>query len=262
MNFCDKSSYLASVGVSEAVGPVSGEAENHPPPNNKERVLIIEDEDATAKQIIKAAMLAGFDADHVVSIADARANLQCREYHLVTLDRDLGEGRDGLSLLDWLRAWEHPVGVVVVSHLGSLKQRIEGLAVGADDYVTKPFHEDELSARLLAVARRIGLHDKLPGVRIIGDFELREASRAANWKGRPLKLSPRLFSLFWLLTGERGRPVAREEIWSQIWPELTGLPPQRSSIEAAISRLRAELLEVTGKSFVSAVRGRGYQFDV
>lgn len=229
-------------------------------PTEGGRVLVLEDEHAAALEAVAVVESAGFPCEHVQTVPETIMRLRSGAFRIVILDRLLGEGSDGLSLLAWMRAWELPMGVLVLSHLGSTTQRIEGLTAGADDYLVKPFEPAELAARLHAVARRIGLREKLPGVHVLGDLTLREAARTANWQGSSIALSDRLFTLLWLLAERPGTVVTREAIWSTVWPDLSGLSPQKTSVEAAISRLRALLSEATGREWIETVRGRGYRF--
>ena len=122
------------------------------------KVLLAEDDDMLGRGLERGLRMAGFTVDWVRDGLQAQSALRAQEYELLLLDIGL-PGQDGLQLLQWLRADGMPVAVLVVSARDAVCDRVAGLNLGADDYVTKPFDLDELIARMHALARRRnGLH--------------------------------------------------------------------------------------------------------
>jgi DNA-binding response OmpR family regulator len=222
----------------------------------KKRILIVEDDAALAQVVCDILVFEGFDVELVTdgSVAIDRA----REFmpDLVLLDLTL-PGRDGFDLCEVIRRGGR-AGVIILTARGRKADKVHGLGLGADDYVTKPFDVDELLARIRAVIRRTrsGVDHLTLGAVFI-DFVALRASDGI----RALHLTRREFDLLHYLAERSDRVVYRDELLREVWgyPEL----PNTRSVDHAIARLRKKVeADPHNPRFVHTVHGDGYQLRV
>lgn len=216
-------------------------------------VLVVEDETKVA-----AFLRAGLEEEGfaVESCADGHLGAELAasgRFAAVVLDIML-PGRDGLSILRRLRAEHHDVPVILLTARGDARERIEGLNLGADDYLPKPFAMGELVARLRAVLRRRtgqGLN-----VLTYADVTVNLATREVRRADQVITLTPREFSLLEALLRSPGRVVTRVEIIEQVWRHQ--FDSETNVVEVAIQRLRRKLDDPFPRKLIQTVRGVGY----
>lgn len=209
---------------------------------NNLSVLVVEDDAMLAQQVFDSIGSLGWRHRHAVTVQAAREILSRERIDLVYLDRMLADGEDGLDLLAWFHQIEGEVpGTLVASRLSSAGDRVQGLDRGADDYIDKPFDQDELKARLRALARRISPSRQPLSVIVWGRLELRTESQIALWGGRNIELMPLWFKLIAVLAAHRGEWVSRPALWRLVWPEQARVQPRDYVINVAVSNLRKAL---------------------
>ena len=220
------------------------------------RLLLIEDHADLAVWVAKTLRHSGFVVD-VIARGDHAATALCTQtYDLVILDLSL-PGLDGLEVLRRLRHRESgadggpPTPVLVLTARGSTGERVQGLNLGADDYLTKPFELAELEARIKALLRRAG--NQVPLVRL-GRLEFDTTTRMASVGGQPLALTPRELAVLEALLARVGRPVAREALFEKVFD--FDADARVEAIEIYVSRLRKKL-EGAGVA-INTLRGLGY----
>ena len=218
------------------------------------KILLVEDEIKIREWVTKALRENGFVVDPVGDGNDAYQLLQTRSYDGAILDIML-PGRDGLSLLKSLRREGNNLPVLVLSARGEWGERVEGLNLGADDYLPKPFHIDELIARLRAVCRR-SQGDHLNVVEA-GPVRINVATREVLVLGEKLELTAREFSLLEMLVRSPGRVFTRTQILDRVWDY--DFDPQTNLVDVYVKRLRQHLGEPS-RDFIETVRGVGYRF--
>ena len=157
-------------------------------------------------------------------------------YDVIVLDRDL-PGVHGDDVCRQLAAGGGGSGVLMLTASATIEDRVEGLGLGADDYLPKPFDIAELIARIRALARRT--RPALPPVLTRGDLRLDPARREATRAGRPLPLSPKEFAVLEVLLAAQGAVVSAEELLERVWDEIAD--PFTNTVKMTISRLRAKL---------------------
>jgi two-component system OmpR family response regulator/two-component system copper resistance phosphate regulon response regulator CusR len=216
-------------------------------------LLIIEDDPVIGKALHKGFAEAGHGADWVKDGQVGLEHALSQQFDAIVLDLLL-PGRPGLDLLRQLRARGIQTPVIVLTALGSVNERVEGLHAGADDYVVKPFAFAELLARLEAVRRRVGLR---PANRLqAGSLALDLATRRVTCAGVEIDLTPTEFSLLEMLMRHAGQVVTRkmlcEHLWESDWEGTTNV------IEVHINRLRGKLTRATPEPLIHTIRGRGY----
>lgn len=221
----------------------------------KPRLLLVEDTPDIALWLATALRQGGLDVEHA---ADGLAALQAlapgHGFDLVVLDLQL-PGKDGLQVLQSLREQGDEVPVLVLTARAAVPDRVLGLQLGADDYLTKPFDLGELEARLQALLRRPGRMKSL-ALRL-GALELTPDSGEVLWQGQPLALTPREVAALRCLLASPQRPVAKDKLHAQVFGEEAA---ELEAVEVLIHRLRRKLEQLTGEQGVRVVtlRGMGY----
>lgn len=220
------------------------------------RILIIEDDDNNARFMEKGLREAGHTVERCASGADGLTLALSEEFDAIVLDRML-PNIDGLSILKTLRSEGIETPVLLLSALGQLDHRIEGLKAGADDYLAKPFAFSELLARLETILRRArpsaGEATRLSA----GDLELDLVARIAKRGGREIELLPREYRILEYLMRNAGRTVTRTMLLENVWDYQ--FDPQTNVIDVHISRLRRKIDKNSEKPLIHTIRGAGYR---
>ncbi len=219
------------------------------------RVLIAEDDDETATFVSRGLEELG----HVpVRAARGEEVLErvCREsFDVVVLDRML-PGLDGLSLLKKARAAGCQTPMLMLTALGRIEDRVDGLEAGADDYLIKPFAMSELIARLNAILRRQGVGEN-PTSFSVGPLTIDLLHREVSYAGRPIPLQPRETRLLEEMMRNAGKIVTRTMLLETVWG--FHFDPQTNLVETHMSRLRTKLALGGAKDVIETVRGAGYR---
>jgi DNA-binding response OmpR family regulator len=202
------------------------------------RVLLVEDHAELAETVATGLRREGMAVDVALDGHDALARLALTDYDVLVLDRDL-PGVHGDQICRSLAAEGRDGRVLMLTAAGSIEDRVEGLTLGADDYLPKPFAFAELVARVRALARRSGAPQ--PAVLVHGDVRVDPANRLASRAGQRLALSPKELAVLEYLLGAEGRPVSAEELLERVWDE--NADPFTTTVKVTIRRLRAKLGE-------------------
>jgi DNA-binding response OmpR family regulator len=217
------------------------------------RVLVVEDQAELAQAIAVVLRREGMAVDVVFDGEDALACASVSRYDVIVLDRDL-PGRHGDEVCQTLTAEGHGSGLLMLTAAGSIEDRVEGLGLGADDYLPKPFSIAELVARIRALARRS--RPALPPILVQGDLSLDSARHHAARGGRALDLSPKEFAVLEVLLAAEGAVVSAEELLERVWDEAAN--PFTSTVKMTISRLRAKLGD---PPVITTLAHNGYQIQ-
>jgi len=218
------------------------------------RILIAEDDAVLANGIVRILEQANHAIDHVSNGAQAHLMLQESVYDLVILDLGLPK-MDGLEVLGKLRQAGNKVSVLILTARDAIESRVKGLDLGADDYMTKPFHLDEFEARVRALIRRGQLGSNLPLK--CANLTLDVAGKLAMYLEHPLGLSAREFALLEALMLRMNKVVNKEQLLEALcnWDTEIG----DNAIEVYIHRLRKKI-EPAGAR-VRTIRGLGYLLE-
>jgi DNA-binding response OmpR family regulator len=200
------------------------------------RVLLVEDHAELAETVATGLRGEGMAVDIAGDGDAALARTDLVGYDVVVLDRDL-PGRHGDDVCRSITASGRATRVLMLTGAGTVADRVAGLGLGADDYLTKPFAFAELVARLRALARRT--QPPLPPILVHGGLRLDPALRAATRGGARLPLTPKEFAVLELLLAAQGRLVSAEELLERVWDEMAD--PFTGTVKVTISRLRAKL---------------------
>lgn len=218
------------------------------------KVLVVEDEKKIASFIRKGLEAQGFVVDVVHRGDEGYALATTRPYDVLVLDIML-PGRDGLSILRNLRERKMAVPIVLLTARSELNERLEGLNLGADDYLTKPFFIEELTARLHAVTRRAS--GAAQSILAVNDLTMNLLTREVQRGGVPVELTPREFSLLEHLVRSPGRVWTRAQICEQVWDY--DFDPGTNLVEVYIQRLRKKVDGDAPVKLIETIRGVGYR---
>ena len=220
----------------------------------KMKILVIEDDAQTLHYLCKGLREAG----HVVdSAADGRDGLhQALEgsHDVAIIDRML-PGMDGLAIIKAMRAASNTTPVLILSALGEIDDRVDGLRAGSDDYLVKPFAFAELNARLEALTRR--RESELPATVLeVADLKMDLLKRHVSRCGQTIRLQPREFKLLEFLMRHQSQVVTRTMLLEGVWEYH--FDPQTNVIDVHISRLRAKVDKDFEVPLIHTIRGAGY----
>jgi two-component system, OmpR family, response regulator VanR len=215
------------------------------------RVLIAEDERRLAEAIARGLRREGMAVDVAPDGSDALMKARVVRYDVVVLDRDLPE-LHGDDVCRAVRGERPETGILMLTAAGTLDDVVQGLALGADDYLPKPFRFAELVARIHALARRSA--PSRPPVLRHGDLELDPARRVLTRGGRPVELARKEFAVLETLMGAEGATVSAEELLERVWDDQTD--PFTNVVRMTIMTLRRKLGEPQA---IETVIGVGYR---
>ena len=226
------------------------------------KILVLEDEDAIRDFVVINLKRAGYD---VVDVSSGEAALEAFEersdFDVVLLDVML-PGIDGFEVCKKIRAASNSVGIIMLSAKGQEMDKVSGLMLGADDYITKPFSPSELLARVDAVHRRVSLarQDSEPSSRIAsGIFELSLKSRSLTKNNQPIELTQVEFQIMELFMGNPNIALGRGEILKQVWGE--NYFGDLKIVDVNIRRLRMKIEEnPSSPRHILTIWGFGYKW--
>jgi DNA-binding response OmpR family regulator len=221
------------------------------------RLLLVEDNERLLALTKNALARAGLDADGVTTAADADAALRVIAYSAMVLDLGLPD-QDGLALLRRLRAAGNTTPILILTARGGVDDRVRGLDAGADDYLVKPFVQEELLARIRVLLRRPGSF--LGQALDFGNLCLDTVSREVTIHGVPQPLSPREMAVLELLLRRAGRVVPKKVVEDHLF----GLSGEVGSnaVEVYVHRLRKQPVEGGASAEIHTIRGVGYLIAV
>ncbi|MFT4560663.1 MAG: two-component system OmpR family response regulator [Gammaproteobacteria bacterium] len=218
-------------------------------------ILVIEDDHETGEYLHGEFHRAGYSCVYVDTLASARAQLGLDNFAVVVLDRMLPDG-DGIDFIREIRMQSLRVPVLVLSALGEVSHRVEGLRAGGDDYLVKPFDMDELIARIEVLSRRASSTTLVTEV-VVADLKIDLLSQRVSRSGHEIRLQPREFKLLECLARHSGQVVTRTMLLETVWG--LNFDPQTNVVDVHISRLRNKLDAEFSKPLLHTVRGKGYR---
>ena len=218
------------------------------------RILVVEDDPLLAESLIRALQQQGYSVGHARRGHDADALLRDHRYDLLLLDIGLPDV-DGFEVLRRLRARGDPLPVLVVTAREEVDERVHGLDLGADDYLTKPCSLSELEARVRALLRRA--KPVLASRVVVGGLTLDVAARRARIDRQPVELTAREWALLELFLARPGQALSKQTIAHAVADGASSITP--NTVEVYVSRLRAKL-EPAGIA-IRTVRGFGYLWE-
>ncbi|KAB2342488.1 response regulator transcription factor [Actinomadura rudentiformis] len=215
------------------------------------RVLVVEDQADLVEILLEGLRAAGMAVDSALGGVQAQELLAVNDYDVVVLDRDLPDVH-GDEVCRELIEGGALTRVLMLTAAGAVDDRVEGLSLGADDYLAKPFDFAELVARIRALGRRA--RPPIPPVLVDGDLVMDTARRVATRGGRPLRLTAKEFGVLEVLLGADGAVVTSEQLLERVWDEHTD--PFTNTVRVTMMRLRRKLGE---PGVVATLPSAGYR---
>jgi DNA-binding response OmpR family regulator len=222
------------------------------------KLLLIEDEKVLAESIIYLLKKENYRVEWVDNYADAEEKVELFTYDCVLVDITLPDG-NGLNIIRILKKKNMDSGVIIITAKNSLNDRIEGLDIGADDYISKPFHLAELNSRIKALLRRrISSGNKeieLQNMRIVPELY------QVFIDNQEIELTRKEFNLLLFLASNKNRVITKESIAEHIWGDYIDVVDSYNFIYTHVKNIRKKILEKGGSDFIQSVYGIGYKFS-
>jgi DNA-binding response OmpR family regulator len=218
------------------------------------RILVVEDDAALADVVVRGLRQQGLAVDVAEDGEAAIDKASLTDYEVIVLDRDLPVVH-GDDVCRELTSNGSTSRILMLTASGTLSDRVEGLSLGADDYLPKPFAMEELVARVRALGRRVPT--SLPPVLSAGDISLEPSKRRATRDGRALNLTPKEFGVLEVLLAAKGQVVSAEELLDKVWDE--NADPFTNAIRITVMTLRRKLGE---PAVIDTVVGAGYRLEI
>lgn len=221
-------------------------------------VLVVDDEPVVREVVVRYLQHEGYATLEAGDGKDARRLIETQDPGLVVLDVML-PGTDGLELCRWIRG-RSSLPVILLTARGEEADRIVGLELGADDYVTKPFSPRELVARIRTVLRRSNASPATADRLEIGDLVVDGSSRQVSRGTTPVALTAREFDLLWFLASHPGRAFSRDQLMDRVWGYQAAV--DTGTVTVHVRRLREKIeSDPSRPAHLQTVWGVGYRFD-
>lgn len=222
------------------------------------KVLIIEDEQELQQSIEKYLEYQGFVCEAATDYTTGLQKVNQYDYDCVVVDINLPNG-SGLNIVKMLREIGSKSGIIIISARNALEDKLKGLELGSDDYLTKPFHLSELNARIHAIIRR----RNFGGNKIISfnEISLDPEAQQVTVGGKPVELTEKEYRLLEYFVANRGRVLTKAAIASHVWGDEYDCVSQFDFIYTHIKNLRRKMMERGAEDYIKTVHGVGYRFN-
>jgi DNA-binding response OmpR family regulator len=221
------------------------------------KILIIEDEKGLRESIEEYFTEAGNICETASNYDEAMAKVSMYSYDCILLDITL-PGGSGIEILKYLKKNNNTDGVLIISAKNSLDDRLEGLDLGADDYLVKPFHLSELRARVTAIIRRKTFNGN--NQLVFNEINIDLLAKTARVNEQSVKLTRKEYALLLYFLANKGKVVSKNAIAEHLWGDGMDLANNFDFIYSHIKNLRKKLLEAGSNDYIQAAYGMGYKF--
>jgi DNA-binding response OmpR family regulator len=222
------------------------------------KILIIEDEKDLSQSISTYLTVEGYICESSGDFKNAEEKINLYNYDCVLIDITLPDG-SGLKLVQQLKKKEPDTGIIIISAKGSLDDKIEGLDLGADDYIAKPFHLSELNARIKSVIRRRSFSGKKEIV--VNEIRVVPEHGTAFVNEQEITLTKKEFDLLIFLLSNINRVITKESIAEHLWGDDMDMANSYDFIYSHIKNIRKKIMEKGGQDYIRTIYGMGYKFN-
>jgi DNA-binding response OmpR family regulator len=222
------------------------------------KLLIVEDEQALCDTIVKYFAEEGSVCEVCTDLKTALQKIAIYAYDCILLDIGLPDG-EGFAVLDHLKATGKNECVLIISARNSLDDKIKGLNIGADDYITKPFHLAELKARLLATFRRKAFGSS--NVLVYKEITIDLLGRTVKANNEEIIFTRKEFEMLLYFIANKGKVISKNALAEHLWGDEIDMMDSFDFIYTHIKNLRKKLMDVTGNDFIKSIYGVGYKFS-
>lgn len=220
------------------------------------KIIVIEDEDALREIIVKSLIAERYIVEEAADFNSAQQKISIYSYDCILLDINL-PGGSGLQLLRQLKADKKLDGIIIISARDSIDDRVEGLELGADDYLPKPFHMAELHARIRSVLRR-NQHNGNQTINL-ANLSISPNIFSVMVENKPMELSRKEYDLLYYFVNRRGHMVTKEQIAESVWGDYADQCDNFDFIYAQIKNLRRKLDDAKADVEIKSIYGFGYK---
>jgi DNA-binding response OmpR family regulator len=223
------------------------------------KILIVEDEKPLSDSMMEYLSEEGHLCLAVYNYTDAIDKIEMYQYDCIVVDINLPDG-NGLDLIRYIKKRSISLGIIIISALISLENRIEGLEIGADNYLTKPFHLAELNAHLKSINRRIsyGGNNQI----ILNEIRLIPDEHKAFVNDNEITLTKKEYELLLFFISNRNKVITKAGLAEHLWGDYMDLADSYDFIYTHIKNLRAKLLKNGCEDYIRTIYGLGYKFDL
>lgn len=223
------------------------------------KILIIEDEKELAKSIAEYLSTENYLCEKTSTFHEAMYKIEIFNYDCILLDITLPDG-NGLKILEELKKQQKQDGVIIISAKNSLEDKIKGLQIGADDYLTKPFHLSELAARVYSIIRR----KQFDNTNIIQQNELTIdlLAKTVSANNKPIILTKKEFDLLLYFIGNKNRVLSKSTLAEHLSGDFADMLDNHDFVYAHVKNLKKKLSEAGCESYLKTVYGTGYKWEI
>lgn len=222
------------------------------------KILIIEDEQGLRESIEEYFTESGNICETASNYQNALSKVNVYRYDCILLDITL-PGGNGIDILKNLKENNHPDGVLIISAKNSLDDRLEGLNIGADDYLVKPFHLSELKARVSAIIRRKSYNGN--NLLVFNEITIDLLAKEVRIDKTPVKLTRKEYALLLYFIANKGKVVSKNAIAEHLWGDGIDMANNFDFIYSHIKNIRKKLMEAGCADYIQAAYGMGYKFS-
>lgn len=221
------------------------------------KILLIEDEKELSASISEYLQKENYLCETVLDFEHAIEKVNLYHYDCIVVDINLPDG-NGLNVIRALKENKSETGIIIISARNSLDDKITGLEIGADDYLTKPFHLPELNARIKSIIRR----RNFGGVNeiLFNDLRVLPEQMEVSVGGQPIILTKKEYDLLVFFISNKDRILTRESIAEHLWGDEMDMADSFDFIYTHIKNLRKKIIEKGGEDYIKTVYGMGYKF--
>ena len=221
------------------------------------KILIVEDEIELLDSMVSFLKNEDFICEKATTFFDAEDKLISFKYDVVVLDINLPDG-SGIDLLKLIKDQDSSIGVLIVSARDSLDDKLEGLDLGADDYITKPFHLAELNSRINSLIRRrsFGGSESI----VFNEIEVDPSSKTVTINKKPIELTKKEYNLLLYFIANKNKVVTKESIAEHLWGDEIEMADSFDFIYTHLGNLRKKMKKYGSKDYVKTMYGLGYKF--
>jgi DNA-binding response OmpR family regulator len=221
------------------------------------KILLIEDEKELSRSVETYLREENYICEIALTYEMARERINLYEYDCVVVDITLPDG-NGLDIIRELKDKHIETGIIIISAKNSLDDKISGLEIGADDYLTKPFHLSELNARVKSIIRRRTFSGN--NEIIFNEISIFPDMMQVMVKNQPVPVTKKEFELLVFLIANKNRVVTKESIAEHLWGDEMDMADSYDFIYTHIKNIRKKMVEKGGKDYIQTVYGMGYKF--
>ena len=221
------------------------------------KILLIEDEKELSRSITEYLQKESYLCEAVLTYDDAIEKINIYQYDCIIVDINLPDG-SGLNVIRALKKNKSETGIIIISAKNSLDDKVSGLGIGADDYLTKPFHLPELNARVKSIIRR----RSFGGINeiVFNDIRILPEEMEVTVNGNSLDLTKKEYALLIFFISNKDRVLTKESIAEHLWGDEMDMADSFDFIYTHIKNLRKKIMEKGGEDYIRTIYGMGYKF--